>query len=84
MFKDLEEFKEFMVFCHTHYEINDIWHFKNGDKGILFEGWHDSSWGNQKYSPSKLNEDDRPLHKKRTELEEVYNTWQNIKSNLKN
>ena len=38
MFKDFKEFQQFMIFCHTHYELNDVWHFENGDKGILFEG----------------------------------------------
>jgi hypothetical protein len=45
-----------MIFCHTHYELNDVWYFENGDKGILFEGWHNNTTGNQKYTPAKLNE----------------------------
>ena len=47
MFKDFKEFKQFMIFCHTHYELNDVWHFENGDKGILFEGAWNNSDGNQ-------------------------------------
>jgi len=82
MFKDFKEFQQFMIFCHTHYELNDVWHFENGDKGILFEGWHNNPTGNQKYTPDKLNEEEKPTHKKRTQLEEVYETWQKVRNNL--
>lgn len=82
MFKDFKEFKQFMIFCHTHYELNDVWNFENGDKGILFDGWHNNESGCQKYNPSKLPEEDQPLHKKRTQLEEVYDAWKKVKDNL--
>ncbi len=82
MFKDFKELQNFMIFCHTHYELNDVWHFENGDKGILFEGWHNNTTGNQKYTPAKLNEQEQPTHKKRTQLEEVYETWQKVRENL--
>jgi len=82
MFKDFKEFQQFMIFCHTHYELNDVWHFENGDKGIFFDGWHNNENGNQKYSPAKLNELEQPTHKKRTKLEEVYEVWQKVRANL--
>lgn len=82
MFKNFKDFQQFMIFCHTHYELNDVWHFENGDKGILFEGWWDNPTGNQKYSPAKLSEEEQPTRKKRTKLEEVYEVWQKVRSNL--
>ena len=82
MFKDFKEFKQFMIFCHTHYELNDVWHFENGDKGILFEGAWNNSGGNQKYSPFNLPEEQQPQYAKRNSLEEVYEVWQKVRANL--
>ncbi len=82
MFKDFKEFKQFMIFCHTHYELNDVWHFENGDKGILFEGAWNNSGGNQKYSPFNLPEEQKPQYAKRNSLEEVYEVWQKVRANL--
>ena len=84
MFKDEKEFENFMIFCHTHYELNDVWRFENGDKGILFEGYHNNETGCQKYHPNKLPETERPEidSKKRTQLIEVYEVWNKVKENL--
>lgn len=82
MFKDFKEFREFMIFCHTHYELNDVWYFENGDKGILFESWATNETGNQKYCPSKLDDKKRPIYKKINTLMEVYEVWKEIKDNL--
>ena len=82
IFKDFKEFKQFMIFCHTHYELNDVWHFENGNKGILFEGAWNNSGGNQKYSPLNLPEDQQPQYSKRNSLEEVYDVWQKVRANL--
>ena len=73
IFNSLKELKQFMVFCHTHYELNDVWHFEDGKKGINFSGPHLNSGGNQKYSPFNLPEP--PDHNKRTDLESMYGTW---------
>jgi hypothetical protein len=84
MFKDFKELKQFMVFCHTHYEMNDVWHFENGNKGILFEGPLNNETGNQKYSPFNLPEEQQPEYNKRTKFEEVYEVWQKVRKNLLN
>lgn len=85
LFKDFKEFKDFMIFCHTHYELNDVWHFEDGEKGILFEGARKNSTGNQKYSPFNLPEEQQPHPKysKRNGLEEVYEVWQKVRNNVK-
>lgn len=83
-FSDFKEFNQFMIFAHTHYELCDVWHYKNGNKGILFEGWFDNTTGNQKYNPCKLPEDEQPTQRKRVPLEEVYETWLKVKNNLRN
>ena len=82
MFKDFKEFKQFMIFCHTHYELNDVWYFENGNKGILFEGAWKNEGGNQKYSPFNLPEEQQPQYVKRKTLEEVYDVWQKVRANL--
>jgi hypothetical protein len=82
MFKDFKEFNQFMIFCHTHYDLNDVWNFKNGDKGIQFEGPCNNLDGNQKYSPFNLPEEQQPQHSKRNSLEEVYEVWQKVQANL--
>jgi hypothetical protein len=42
MFKDIKELENFMIFCHVHYELNDAWFNKNNDKGVSFDGPHNS------------------------------------------
>ena len=80
MFNDFKEFNQFMIFCHTHYTLNDVWHYENGDKGIQFEGPWNNSDGNQKYSPFKLPEEKQQEYDKRHSLEEVYNMWQLVRN----
>ena len=82
MFKDFQEFKQFMIFCNTHYELHDVWHFENGDEGILLEGPWNNFGGNQKYSPFNLPEEQKPQYAKRNSLEEVYEVWQKVRANL--
>ena len=82
MFKDFKEFKQFMIFCHTHYELHDVWHFENGDKGILLEGPWNNFGENQKYSPFNLPKEQQPKYAKRNSLEEVYEVWQKVRANL--
>ena len=82
MFKDFKEFSQFMVFCHTHYEMYDVWHFEDGDKGIVFDGPTQNQGGNQKYSPYNLPEEKRPHYNKRNSLEEVYGMWKTVRENM--
>ena len=82
IFNSLKELNQFMVFCHTHYELNDVWHFENGNKGINFSGPHLNSGGNQKYSPFNLPE--QPDYNKRTNVETMYETWLKVKENNNN
>ena len=82
MFENFKDFENFMIFCNTHFELNDVWHFENGDKGILFEGWWGNETGNQKYSPYKLPKEEQPKNAKRLCLSEVYDTWIKVKNNL--
>ena len=79
MFKDFKEFKQFMIFCHTHYELNDVWYSQSGDKGLFFTGWHNDCQ-NLKYSPMSLENPPEP--NKRNTLEEVYDCWLKVKENL--
>lgn len=80
MFTTFEEFKNFMIFCHTHYELNDVWNKSSRNKGINFEGWFFNVTGNQEFSPEQLDETQRPLHRKRHSLEEIYETWKLIQA----
>lgn len=82
MFKDIKDLENFMIFCHTHYELNDVWHFKGKDKGILFDGPYNNTGGNQKWSPFKLPEE--PTQNKRTPIELVYEMWVKVNNNLNN
>ena len=75
MFNDFEDFLDFMIFCHTYYELNDVWYYNNDEKGILFEGWFDNPTGNKSNSPSILDEFEKPNYKKRISLDEIYNIW---------
>jgi len=77
IFSSLKELKQFMVFCHTHYELNDAWHLENGQKGINFSGPHLNSDDNQKYSPFNLPEP--PEHNKRTDIDSMYETWLKVR-----
>lgn len=78
MFKNINELEDFMIFCHTHYELNDVWRMSENEKGILFEGPHNNDTGNQKYSPFNLKEEKIPLYKKRTKLSELYDVWEKV------
>jgi len=82
IFNSLKELKQFMVFCHTHYELNDAWHFEDGNKGTNFSGPHLNSGDNQKYSPFNLPEP--PDYNKRTNVESMYETWLKVKENNNN
>lgn len=81
MIKDFKELKQFMIFCHTHYTLDDVWHFTNGDKGIFFEGASVNTGGNQKYSPFNLPKEEQPVWSKRISLEEVYSVWEKVRAN---
>ena len=84
MFTDFKEFKQFMIFCNTHYEVTDVWHLESGNKDILFEGPWDNNGGNQKYSPYKLPKDQQPSYAKRSSLEEIYEVWKKVRTNMVN
>lgn len=81
-FESFDDFTNFMVFCHIHFELNDVWFNHDHDKGILFEGWCDNNSKSQdanKYSPSVLGDTDPLPHRKRTQLWDVYEAWVRVK-----
>lgn len=78
MFKDINEMEDFQIFCHTHFDVFDVWHNSKSDKGILFEGWHDNKSKSQIFNPNKLKE--HIPYKKRRTTKEMYEIWQKIKN----